>query len=84
VEWGFLGGCLANVSERITFLVESWRWNKGNYQGKTRDQEVISAETLNQSINKTAYGYTEKHLRPKEKIGNKGSTLSKRLRALWK
>jgi len=34
------------------------------------------------SINKAAYAYTDKHLGPKEEIGNKGGSLSNRLRAV--
>jgi hypothetical protein len=37
---------------------------------------------LKQSINRAAYAYTEKHLGPKEEIGNKGGSLSNRLRAV--
>jgi len=37
---------------------------------------------LKKSISKAAYAYTDKHLGPKEKIGNKGGSLSNRLRAV--
>ena len=33
-------------------------------------------------VNKAAYGYTEKHLGPREEIGNKGGSLSNWLRAV--
>ncbi|MBI3723985.1 hypothetical protein HY251_08545 [bacterium] len=39
-------------------------------------------ETVRASINKAAYAYTDKHLGPREAIGNKGGSLSNRLRAL--
>jgi hypothetical protein len=42
---------------------------------------VIPLDTLKESINKAAYAYTDKHLGPKEEIGNKGGSLSNRLRA---
>ena len=34
------------------------------------------------SIGKAAYAYTDKHVGPRERVGNKGGTLSNRLRAL--
>jgi hypothetical protein len=37
---------------------------------------VIPLAALKESINRAAYGYTEKHLGPKEEIGNKGGSLS--------
>jgi len=85
VECEFSAGRLSNVSERVTFLVEKVDDGiKVTIKGRPETEEVIPAETLNQSINKAAYGYTEKHLGPKEEIGNKGGTLSNLLRALWK
>jgi len=36
---------------------------------------------LKESINKAAYAYTDKHIGPREKVGNKGGSLSNRLRA---
>jgi len=33
-------------------------------------------------INKAAYAYTEKHVGPKGRVGNKGGSLSNRLRAV--
>jgi hypothetical protein len=34
------------------------------------------------SVGKAAYAYAEKHVGPREKVGNKGGTLGNRLRAL--
>ena len=49
-------------------------------EGSPKTEEVIPLAALKASINKAAYAYTEKHLGPKEKIGNKGGSLSNRLR----
>ncbi len=35
---------------------------------------------LKESINKAAYAYTDKYVGPKEEVGNKGGSLSNRLR----
>ena len=43
---------------------------------------MIPFAAIKESINKAAYTYTEKHLGPKEEIGNKGGSLSNRLRAI--
>ncbi len=85
VECEFSTGRLANVSERITFLVEKVADGiKVTVKGRPETEEVIPAKEIKESINKAAYAYTEKHLGPKEEIGNKGGTLSNRLRAVWK
>jgi hypothetical protein len=36
---------------------------------------MISLATIEESINKAAYGYTDKHVGPKEEVGNKGGSL---------
>lgn len=85
IKCEFSSGRLANVSERVTFLVE--RVDDGikvAIKGRPETEEVITAEVLKQSINKAAYGYVETHLGPKEEVGNKGGTLSNRIRAIWK
>jgi len=51
-------------------------------KGQPKTEEVIPLAALKESINKAAYAYTEKHLGPKEEIGNKGGSLSNRLRAV--
>ena len=78
----FEGGRSANVTEKVTFLVE--RTDKGVrvcVKGRPETEEVIPLADLEASINKAAYAYTDKHLGPREEIGNKGGSLSNRLRA---
>ena len=72
----------ANVSEKVTFLVE--KTDKGirvMVKGQPKTEETIPLAALKESINKAAYSYTERHLGPKDEIGNKGGSLSNRLRA---
>ena len=45
-------------------------------------EEVTPFAAIKESVNKAAYAYTEKHLGPKEEIGNKGGSLSNRLRGV--
>ncbi len=83
VECEYQGGRSLNVSEKVSFLVE--KMDKGvrvMVKGQPKTEELISFAALKESINKAAYTYTEKHLGPKEKIGNKGGGLSNRLRAV--
>ena len=83
VECEFGGGRLANVSERVSFLVE--KVDKGikvTIKGKPATEEVIPFAKLKESVTKASYDYTDRHLGPKEEIGNKGGGLSNRLRAL--
>jgi len=71
-----------HVTEKVSFLVV--KTDKGirvTVKGKPKTEEIIPLTTLKQSINKAAYAYTEKHIGPREKIGNKGGSLSNRLRA---
>lgn len=73
----------ANVSEKVSFLVE--KTDKGErvmVKGQPKTEEVIPLVALKESINKAAYAYTKKHLGPKTEIGNKGGSLSNRLRAV--
>lgn len=77
------GGRSANVSEKVSFLVE--KTDKGvrvMVKGQPKTEEVIPLAALKESINKAAYAFTEKHLGPKEEVGNKGGSLSNRLRAV--
>jgi hypothetical protein len=77
------GGRSANVSEKVSFLVE--KTDKGvrvMVKGQPKTEEVIPLAALKESINKAAYGYTDKHVGPKEEVGNKGGSLSNRLRAV--
>jgi len=73
----------ANVSGKVSFLVE--KIDKGvrvMVKGQPKTEEVLPLAVVKESINKAAYAYTEKHLGPKEEIGNKGGSLSNRLRAV--
>lgn len=83
VECEYEGGRSANVSEKVSFLVE--KTDKGirvMVNGRPETEEVIPLASLKESINKAAYTYTDKHLGPKEEVGNKGGSLSNRLRAI--
>ena len=51
-------------------------------KGQPNTEEVIPLAALKESINKAAYAYTDKHVGPKERVGNKGGSLSNRLRAI--
>jgi hypothetical protein len=44
--------------------------------------ENLDRAILNGSVNKAAYAYTDKHVGPRERVGNKGGTLGNRLRAV--
>lgn len=82
VECEFSGRRAANVSEKVSFLVE--KTDKGlrvMVKGKPKTEEVIPTAALKASVNKAAYAYTDKHVGPREKVGNKGGSLSNRLRA---
>ena len=82
VECEYEGGRSANVSEKVSFLVE--KTDKGvrvMVKGQPKTEEVIPLAALKESINKAAYAYTDKHVGPKEEVGNKGASLSNRLRA---
>jgi hypothetical protein len=77
------GGRSANVSEKVSFLVE--KTDKGVrvlVKGRPETEEVIPLADLKASINKAAYAFTEKHIGPREEVGNKGGSLSNRLRAV--
>jgi hypothetical protein len=83
VECEYEGGRSANVSEKVSFLVE--KTDKGvrvMVKGQPKTEEVIPLAALKESINKAAYAYTGKWLGPKEEVGNKGGSLSNRLRAV--
>ncbi len=81
-ECPFPGGRGTNVAERVAFLVE--RVEKGvrvMVRGRADTEEVIPLSALKASLGKCAYGYTDKHLGPREKVGNKGGGLRNRLAA---
>ncbi len=75
----------SNVSAQVSFEVEKIK--KGvrvMVKGQPKTEEVITFATLKQSVNKAAYAYTDKHVGPKDQVGNKGGSLSNRLRAVLK
>jgi hypothetical protein len=83
VECEYNDGRSANLADRVSFLVE--KTGKGvrvMVKGRPKTEEVISMAVLKDSVNKAAYAYTGKYLGPKEEIGNKGGSLSNRLRAV--
>ncbi len=51
-------------------------------KGQPKTEEVIPLAVLKEFINKAAYSCTERHLGPKEEIGNIGGSLSNRLGSL--
>jgi hypothetical protein len=76
------GGRGTNVSEKVSFEVE--KVEKGvrvAVKGKPNTEEVIPMAALKESVNKAAYAYTDKHVGLRDKVGNKGGSLSNRLRA---
>ncbi len=82
-ECEFEGGRTANVSPKVSFIVE--KTEKGirvAVKGKPGSEELIPLAALKTSVNKAAYAYTEKHVGPRDKVGNKGGTLGNRLRAM--
>ena len=50
-------------------------------KGQPETAEVIPLAALKKSVNREAYRYAEAHIGPREKVGNKGGSLSNRLRA---
>ncbi|MCX5800883.1 MAG: hypothetical protein NTX17_05790 [Candidatus Eisenbacteria bacterium] len=46
------------------------------------ERGLIPLAVLKASIGKAAYAYTEKHVGPRERVGNKGGTLGNRIRAV--
>lgn len=73
----------ANVSDRVKFLVERVDGGvKVAIEDRPETVEVIPLEALEASINKCAYAYTDKHIGPRETVGNKGGSLSNRLRLI--
>jgi len=83
VECEYEGGWSANVSEKVSFLVE--KTDKGirvMVKGQPKTEAVIPLTALKESVNREAYKYVEAHIGPREKVGNKGGSLSNRLRAI--
>ena len=83
VECEFEGGRGTNVSGKVSFDVE--KVDKGvrvTVKGRPETTEVIPLAVLKESINRCAYAFCEKHVGPRETVGNKGGSLSNRLRAV--
>lgn len=73
----------ANVSEKVTFKVA----REGDefvieVEGRPETLERIPVATISAGVSKAAYAYTDKHIGPKDVVGNKGGTLQNKLRAL--
>ncbi len=69
------------VTKRVRFLVE--RTKRGvvvTIDGRPKTKTLLTNSVLEESINAAAFGYTDKHIGPKEKIGNKGAGLYLRIR----
>jgi hypothetical protein len=83
VECEFAGGRATNVTATVGFLIEKVKGGiKVTIKGKPETGEVLTDKALGESVNRAAFGYTDKHIGPKEKIGNKGGGLAVRLRAI--
>ena len=71
------------LSEKAYFLAE--KTDKGvrvMVKGEPKTEEVIPMEAPRASVNKEACRHAEAHVGPCEKVGNKGGSLSNRLRAV--
>ena len=79
----FEGGRSANVSPKVSFIVE--KAEKGirvAVKGNPESEELIPLAVLEASVGKAATAYTDKQLGPRERVGNKAGTLGNRLRAV--
>ena len=78
----FAGARSENVTPAVRFLVEKVKDGvKVAIKGQPKTEEVIPMKALSESVSRAAYAYTDKHIGPKEKIGNKGGGLGNRIRA---
>jgi hypothetical protein len=69
----FTGGRAANVSERVSFIVE--KVDKGlkvAVKGRPETERVIPKAKLKVSISRSAYDYCDEVLGQREEVGNKG------------
>lgn len=74
-----------DVTARVSFVVEKVDTGvKVAIKGRPETEEVIPFAVLQSELNQAAYTYTDKHLGTRETIGNKGGSLSNRLRAALK
>jgi predicted type IV restriction endonuclease len=72
-----------SISERVAFEVKQTSDGvRIAVKGRPDTAEVVPLARLRESIAAVAYGYTEKHIGPRARVGNKGGTLSNRLRDL--
>ena len=75
--------------DRVVFLVEKEKEGAVSVAIAGREKEtreVIPGGVLKDSVMKAAYAYTEKHIGPRETVGNKGGSLYNRIRSvlgLW-
>ncbi len=85
VRCEFTGGRATNVSERVSFdVVKVSKGLKVTVKGRPETEEVIPMEKLEVSIGKSAEQYCEKHIGPRDVVGNKQGSLQNRLRAVLK
>jgi len=83
VDCEFPGGRSENVSPKVSFIVEKADKDiRVMVKGKPDSEELIPLAALKASIGKAAYVYADKHVGPRERVGNKGGTLRNRLRAV--
>ena len=74
---------MACVTPPVRFIIEKVKGGiKVAVKDRPETEELLTEEALNESLNRAAYGCTDKHIGPKEKIGNKGGGLAVRLRAI--
>jgi hypothetical protein len=82
VECEFAGARAANVTPAVRFLVEKVKDGvKVTIKDRPETEEIISKKSLDESIGKAAFAYTDKWIGPRDTIGAKGAGLSNRLRA---
>ncbi len=79
----FEGSRAQNKTAMVRFLVE--KTEKGvrvMLKGKPDTAEVIPLAKLKESISREAYSFVDRHVGPREKVGNKGGGLGNRIRAV--
>lgn len=72
----------SSVTARVSFDVQ--RVGGGvrvTVKGRPETEEVIPMADLDRSVSDAAYAYTDKHIGPREVVGNKGGSLYNRIRA---
>lgn len=82
VDCEFTRGRSENVSPRVSFeVVKVAKGVRVTVRGRPETAEVIPMAKLRVSIGKSAAHYCEKHIGPREVVGNKQGSLANRLRA---